>query len=133
MIHWNSIRSKVASQTIEYIPAPAPELKYANGVVTITDSNPSAVIHYTTDGSAPTTSSAVYYSPVSISPDSTVRAIAEVKGYGPSAVKLLTVTAGGSILRDVSVKDWHYANFSAAVDQGIINGTSRRSCLLTAI
>lgn len=124
VIHWNSIRSKVASETIEYIPAPAPELKYANGVVTITDSNPNATVHYTTDGSVPTLSSAVYSAPVAVNPGSTIRALAEAKGLGPSAVSLLTVTAGGNVMRDVNVKDWYYQSLSSAMDQGIINGTS---------
>ena len=124
VIHWNSIRSKVASETIEYIPAPAPELRYANGSVTMTDSNPSATMHYTTDGSVPALSSAVYAAPVAIRPGTTVRAIAEAPGFGPSAVSLLTVTAGGNVMRDVNVKDWYYENLAAALDQGIINGTS---------
>ncbi len=124
VIHWNSIRSKVATETIEYIPAPAPVLRYENGIVTMTDSNPSATMHYTTDGSVPTVSSAVYTGPIAVNPGSTTRALAEAQGFGPSAVSLLTVTPGGNLMRDVNVKDWYYENLAAAVDQGILNGTS---------
>jgi len=54
--------------------------------VTIGDSTSGATIHYTTDGTAPTTSSATYSSAITVSGAETVKAIAVASGYGTSAV-----------------------------------------------
>lgn len=53
--------------------------------MTITDVAQGAVIHYTTDGSVPTTSSLVYTAPIAISLSGTLKAIAAAGGYGVSA------------------------------------------------
>jgi Chitobiase/beta-hexosaminidase C-terminal domain len=52
--------------------------------VTLTDNIPGAVIHYTTDGSAPSSSSAVYTSPIALANSETVRAIAVDEGVNSS-------------------------------------------------
>ncbi|MGA7159246.1 MAG: chitobiase/beta-hexosaminidase C-terminal domain-containing protein [Acidobacteriaceae bacterium] len=54
--------------------------------VTIADSTPGATIYYTTDGSAPSSSSAVYKSPIAVSSTETLNAIASASNYSASAV-----------------------------------------------
>jgi hypothetical protein len=54
--------------------------------VTITDGTAGATIYYTTDGSTPTTASALYSGPVSISSTETLQAIAAATGLTNSAV-----------------------------------------------
>ena len=60
--------------------------------VSITDSTPGAVIYYSTDGSTPSTASAVYSGAISIDTTTTVKAIASATGYLQSTVSSQTYT-----------------------------------------
>ena len=60
--------------------------------VTIGTTTPSATIYYTTNGSTPTTSSAVYSGPVTVSSAETVQAIAAASGSSTSAAGSATYT-----------------------------------------
>jgi hypothetical protein len=54
--------------------------------VAISDSTPGAVIYYTTNGTAPTTASAVYSSAIAVSANTTLEALAVAPGFTQSAV-----------------------------------------------
>jgi Chitobiase/beta-hexosaminidase C-terminal domain/FG-GAP-like repeat len=54
--------------------------------VTISDTTPNSTVYYTTNGSTPTTSSAQYTSPLTVSATETIKAIATASGYAQSAV-----------------------------------------------
>jgi hypothetical protein len=80
-------------------PAAAPIISPASGTsfasslsVSIADSTPGAIIYYTTNGSAPTTSSSVYSGPFTITASNTVNAIATASGYTQSAVSSIAYT-----------------------------------------
>lgn len=79
-------------------PAATPVFSLAAGSytaeqsVTISDSTPGATIYYTTDGTAPTTSSTLYSTPISVSSTETLEAIATATGYSDSAVASATYT-----------------------------------------
>jgi len=60
--------------------------------VSIADSTPDATIYYTTDGTTPTTSSAQYTGPISVSSSGTLKAVALAPGYALSAVASATYT-----------------------------------------
>jgi streptogramin lyase len=80
-----------ATYTINISTAAAPTFSPAGGTytsaqtVTISDTTSGATIYYTTDGSAPTTSSTKYTGPITVSSSVTIEAIAVATGYANSA------------------------------------------------
>lgn len=54
--------------------------------VTLSCATPGATIYFTTDGSTPTTASAVYASPLSVGVSETINALATATGFAPSLV-----------------------------------------------
>jgi Chitobiase/beta-hexosaminidase C-terminal domain len=88
-----------ATYTISAAPAAAaPTMSLAAGTytstqtLTLADATPGAVIYYTTNGSTPTTASAVYSTALTVSATTTVKAIAIASGYSNSAVSSATYT-----------------------------------------
>jgi hypothetical protein len=71
---------------------PAPGTYAANMSVALSTATSSAVIHYTTDGSAPTTASASYAGPIAVSRTTTIRAMAVAAGMTNSDVASGTYT-----------------------------------------
>jgi sugar lactone lactonase YvrE len=81
-----------AKYTIDLPHAKTPTFKPAAGTyhaaqhVTIEDTTAGATIYYTTNGKAPTTSSAVYGGPIVVSSSQTIEAIAVAPGFSNSAL-----------------------------------------------
>ncbi len=86
-----------ASYTIT-LPAATPVIMPAAGsytsaqTVTITDSTTGAAIHYTLDGSTPTTTSPTYAGVFSVNATATVKAIATAANFSPSALASASYT-----------------------------------------
>ena len=90
--------SSATANTVQPQPS-IPSISPATGTyvgtqqVTITDATSGATIYDTTDGTVPSTSSAAYTGPISISASSTVQAIAVVQGVSSAvASSVLTIT-----------------------------------------
>lgn len=75
--------------------SPAPGTYGPAQTVTISDSTPGATIHYTTDGSTPTTNSPQYSVPLTVSVTTTLKAMATASGYSNSAVATGIYTING--------------------------------------
>jgi len=75
--------------------SPAPGTFTTSQTVALSDATSGAAIFYTTDGSTPTTASQQYSSPISVTVDTTIEAIATASGYSQSAVATGTYTLSG--------------------------------------
>jgi hypothetical protein len=75
---------------------PAPGTYSAAESVSLSDTTKGAVIYYTTNGTTPTTGSAVYSSPITVSATTTIEAIAVASGYNNSAVATGVYTINGT-------------------------------------
>jgi hypothetical protein len=81
-----------ATYTIQLAATTTPTFSPGTGTytsaqsVTIADTTAGAAIYYTTNGTAPTTSSAVYSSAVAVNASTTLEALAVAPGYAQSAV-----------------------------------------------
>lgn len=100
-------QSPTASSTITIAsPAAAPVIAPATGTysgpqtITITDSSSGATIYYTTNGTAPTTSSSKYFSSFTVNSTATVQAMASGGGFtqSPTASSTITIQTGGSTI-----------------------------------
>jgi streptogramin lyase len=87
-----------AAFTISLSQAAAPVISPSGGsfstvqTVSMTDTIANAVIYFTTDGSAPTTASAVYSQPFRVAQSETIRAMASAPGYTLSPVSIASLT-----------------------------------------
>jgi hypothetical protein len=93
------LQSQPASQTytlLNQVAAPTfspPSSSFSTPIsVTLADSTSGAKIYYTTDGATPTTASALYSSPISVSATTTLKAIGAATGMVNSNVSSATYT-----------------------------------------
>jgi hypothetical protein len=109
-------------------------------MVSLSDSTPGAAIYYTTNGIAPTTSSAKYSVPMAVSTTMTIKAMASATGYsnsGTASAAFTIAASGGSPGTAVSVNlssaDTVYGivnNGSPATDGGLDGGYTSYSATL---
>ena len=85
--------------------------------VMLSDSTPGAVIHYTTDGSLPTTASPTYSAPLQVSANMSINAIAVAPGYAMSTLASGTYSIGTQ-LPTASVPFGSAANIYGIVNDG---------------
>jgi hypothetical protein len=93
-----SIGSSTPAMTAPPAFTPVAGTYTATQSVTITDATPGATIFFTTNGTTPTTASAVYTGPISVSVSETLKAIAVASGDTASAVvsAAYTINAAGT-------------------------------------
>jgi hypothetical protein len=93
--------SPISSKSYTYSPLPlaaAPYFSLPGGhyatpqTLTLTDATPGAVIYYTTNGTTPSTASAKYTGPITVSTSETIEAIAVASGYNNSNVSAKSYT-----------------------------------------
>jgi hypothetical protein len=124
-----------ATYTITPLVLPAPIFSPAVGtyataqVVSISEATAGTTIHYTTDGTAPTISSAVYSGAITVSASETLKALAVRTGYtnSPVTAATYTISAGSTANIDYASGGVTASNLSlnngAAVAGGALNLT----------
>ena len=85
-----SLLATAANQVAPPVFAPLPGIYTGALSVTLTSDTPGAVIYYTTNGTAPTTASAHYQSPVKITSPAVIKAIAVKSGMQANIVSVGT-------------------------------------------
>jgi hypothetical protein len=85
----------------------------AGSTVAIGTTTPAAAIYYTTDGTTPGTSSAIYSTPIAITAAMTINAIATASGLSNSAVATAAYTLSPSVVQ----------NFNTATNSSVGPGT----------
>jgi hypothetical protein len=102
--------------------SPAPGSYTSSQSVALSDTTPGAVIYYTTNGTAPTLSSAVYNpsTPIAVGSTETIEAMATASGYTNSAVTSgsYVITTGGAGSASVNL------SAAANVEGFVSNGTA---------
>jgi len=97
--------------------SPLPGAYASASSVTLADTTPGAVIHYTIDGSTPTVNSPVYGAPIAVS-NATVNAIAVATGYANSTVASASYSILGSLGTPTGVSLTSVANVSGIATDG---------------
>ena len=104
--------------------SPAPGTYSSAQSVTISDATSGAIIHYTTDGSTPTTSSAVYSSPIPVGTTTTIRAMAVASGSQNSSVAAATFTISGtSGTAHSATLNWSASSSTSVVGYNVYRST----------
>jgi hypothetical protein len=91
-LYWNSIIARYTGERFEDNLVPVtgtakPDVTIVQGTVHITHPHPLAKLYYTTDGSTPGSTSAVYSQPFPLGASTSIRTLAIVPGRTPSAVR----------------------------------------------
>ena len=123
------LNSAVASAMYYLAPvtptfSPVAGTYYGTQSVTISDSTPSTIIHYTTDGSTPTEQSNAYAQPIKVSASETIQAIAAKTGYSDSTVGSAAYVINSSIPLATPVISPDGGTFAKAQTVTITDATS---------
>jgi chitobiase/beta-hexosaminidase-like protein len=86
LLSWTYTTQGVQSAAVAPVIAPNGGTFASPQSITLSTTTPSATIYYTVDGSAPSTASTAYTGPISISSNTTLKAIATASGFQPSTV-----------------------------------------------
>jgi uncharacterized protein YidB (DUF937 family) len=99
ILNWTYTPTSSTSVTPAALPTFVPAAGTYSGtqLVTISDATSGATVYFTTDGSNPTTSSAVYSGPIAVSATATLKALAVSSsgGASPIATAAYIINAGG--------------------------------------
>ena len=128
----NGNASSVTTQQVKLtLPKPVITVNAETGKATITCSNSSATIYYTTDGSTPSATNGTQYNGqiTGLATMATVKAIAVCDGWNSSSVTSATVTIPSGVspegtvtLFDYEDHNWtYYSGVDASVDEGNYN------------
>jgi hypothetical protein len=110
------VANQGAAAMPQFSPAPG---TYTNAQsVTLADATPNAVIHYTTDGSTPTSASTAYTAPISVTTTTTINAVAIAAGFTDSPIASATYSIQSQGTTPVSVSLEGIANLYGLANSG---------------
>lgn len=86
ILTWSYVTGSGAAAAATPVISPAGGTYSTGQTITLSDSTPNSTIYYTTDGTAPTTSSSTYNGSITVTASTTIKAVAVVSGLNNSAV-----------------------------------------------
>ena len=101
--------------------------------VTISDSSAGTNIYYTTNGTTPTTSSAIYTGPITVSATTTLNAIAVGNGFSPSAVASAVYNIQSAGFPTAIQKTSGLVEFSSSMTVSLPSGVTAHDLLLACV
>jgi hypothetical protein len=122
---WSFV-SGTQQQAAAPIFSPAPGSYSAAQSVALSTPTPGALIHYTTDGSTPTVSSALYSQAILVSASETIKALAVASGYSNSSVSSGSYTIGSNGSSTVNLGAGFTAAAMALNGSATLSGTRLR-------
>lgn len=108
----------------EYGTVATPSISLSNNTVSISCSTSGAAIYYTTDGTAPTTSSTKYTGSFNLSYSKRVQAIAVCENYNNSSMALKDCVICDLPFNDVSSTAWYYLPVAQVYERNVFKGIS---------
>lgn len=120
---WNNVRSDVVKKTVKFSAASAPDISFADGLISMKSSSVGAKVYYTSDGTTPTQSSTAYTAAFVPETGTVYKARTYAPAYTASSVTSVFYSDRGNFFRDVMPEAWYYETVDKSVSDGVFVGT----------
>ncbi len=123
---WNGFKTDSVSKTIKYTTLSTPKISVSGGKITLSGLPTGASYYYTTNDTAPTTSSNKYSSSITAKADTVYTVKGYATGYYSSGTTWITYSARGHVYSDVKPYCWYYKDADRAVSEGLLSISNRK-------
>lgn len=123
---WNGFKTDSVSKTVKYTTLSTPKISVSGGKISLSGLPTGASYYYTTNDTAPTTSSNKYSSSFTAKADTVYTVKGYATGYYSSGTTWITYSARGHVYDDVKPYCWYYKAADRAVSEGLLSISNRK-------